>query len=184
MSAGCVHQKASVALGVGFLLGSLAFGNGIEYAAGALVGIMVMPDLDVDAGNISNTIIRNKLGRNGLGRWVEKGWNLLWYFYKKSLKHGSELSHFPVISTLFRLAYLFLFLLVIPYGVLEILAPGAWDIWSELHWWVMLAVKHYKIILGLMGSDLIHYVLDILTTEHAKQKKVQIFGMPLASSKC
>jgi uncharacterized metal-binding protein len=184
VSAGCVHQKASLALAGGFLLGSLVFGPGIEYAAGALVGIMVMPDLDVDAGNISNKIIRHKLGRNGLGRWVEKGWDMLWYFYRKSLKHGSELSHFPVISTLFRLAYLFLFLLVIPYSVVELVAPGAWNIWSELHWWLMLIVDHYKIILGLMGSDFIHWGLDILTTEHAKRKKVEIFGMPLASSTC
>jgi uncharacterized metal-binding protein len=174
-----VHQKASIALAGGFLLGSLVFGTGVEYAAGALVGIMVMPDLDVDAGNISNKIIRNRLGY-----WAERGWNVLWYFYKKSLKHGSELSHFPVISTVFRLAYLFFFLLVVPYLVLSVVAPGAWDVRSELLWWLRLGAAHHKIILGLIGSDFIHWGLDILTTEHAKQKKKEIFGMPLASSMC
>jgi uncharacterized metal-binding protein len=180
VSAGCVHQKASVALASGFLLGSLAFGGGIEYAIGALSGILLSPDLDVDNGNLSNTVIRNRLGAI-----PEKAWDALWYFYRKSLKHGSELSHFPVVSTLFRLAYLYFFLLVIPYLILEIVAPGAWSIQQELQWWYQKIIEHYKIILGLMGSDLIHYVLDILTTEHVKKKKkIMIFGMPLASSTC
>ena len=199
MSSGCVHQKASVFLAGGFLLGSLAFGSGIEYAAGALVGIMVGPDLDVDAKNISNQIIRDKIGgrpnarqkdkpwfivRRSVAWAVGKVWDGLWFIYRGSVKHGSPLSHFPVISTLFRLAYLFLILLVIPYATLALFFPGAWDIWSELRWWLALLVRHHQVVIGLMGSDLIHWTLDIPTTEHAKQKKVQIFGMPLASSRC
>lgn len=181
------------------MLGSLAFGPGIEYATGALVGIMLTPDLDVDAGNISNQIIREKIGGKpsakqkakpwfvirGRVAWiVEKVWDGLWFIYRGSVKHGSPLSHFPIISTLFRLAYLFLVLLVIPYATLALLFPGAWDIWSELRWWADLAVQHHQAIIGLMGSDFIHWGLDILTTEHAKQKKVELFGMPLASSMC
>ena len=199
MSSGCVHQKASLALAGGFLLGSLAFGPGIEYATGALVGIMLTPDLDVDAGNISNQIIREKIGGKPSGRqkdkpwfvirrriaWaVEKVWDGLWFIYRGSVKHGSPLSHFPVISTLFRLAYLFLILLVIPYAAFAILFPGAWDIGSEIRWWLEMARQHHQVILGLMGSDFIHWGLDILTTEHAKKKKVELFGMPLASSMC
>lgn len=199
MSAGCVHQRASIALAAGFLIGSLVWGPGIEYAAGALVGIMLTPDLDVDAGNISNQIIREKIGgkpnakqktkpwfilRYWIGYGIEKGWDMLWYFYRKSLKHGSELSHFPVISTVFRLGYLFLFILVIPYTLLALIVPGAWSIGSELQWWFDVTLQHYKVILGLMGSDLIHWVLDITTTEQAKRKKVELFGMPLASSSC
>lgn len=152
----------------------------MEYAIGALVGILITPDLDVDNGNISNTIIRNRLGR-----WPEVGWNLLWYPYRKSLRHGSPLSHWPVISTVFRLAYLVLFLLVIPYLGLALVAPGAWDVALELHWWAAVAARHYQVILGLIGSDLIHWGLDVLTTEHAhKKQKILIFGMPLASSSC
>jgi uncharacterized metal-binding protein len=180
VSAGCVHQKASVILAGGFLAGSFFFGSGIEYAAGALVGILVGPDLDVDGGYIGNTIIRNRVGR-----WAEVGYNMLWYPYKKSLKHGSPLSHWPVVSSVFRLAYLFLFLLVFPYSLMELVVPGAWNIRMEIHWWLVLLSRHYQIILGLIGSDLIHWVLDVLTTEHAKQKqKMEIFGMPLASSVC
>jgi uncharacterized metal-binding protein len=161
MSAGCVHQRASIALAGGFLLGQLAFGSpGIEYAIGSLVGILISPDLDVDAGNISNTIIRNRLGT-----WAERGWSLLWGVYRGSVKHGSPLSHFPVISTLARIGYLYLMLIIIPYGVMEIVAPGAWNIWDEFSWWIYRLVEHWQLIVGLMGSDLIHYVLDILTKE-------------------
>ncbi len=160
---------------------------------------MLTPDLDVDAGNISNQIIREKIGgrpsakqkdkpwfvvRRRVAWSIEKVWDGLWFIYRGSVKHGSPLSHFPVISTLFRLAYLFLILLVIPYATFALLFPGAWDIWGEIRWWVALMVKHYQIIIGLMGSDLIHWTLDTLTTEHAKKKTVQIFGMPLASSMC
>lgn len=179
MSAGCVHQKASVILALGFGLGSLAFHvNGAEYAIGALVGIMLTPDLDVDNGYIGNAHLRR------IGLWADKGWDVLWYFYRRSLKHGRELSHFPVISTMFRLAYLFLLFLVVPYCVFAVALPGAWNVWSELAWWLALGAKHYKLILGLMGSDLIHWGLDVLTTEHAKQKKKELFGLPLQSSVC
>src|ERR1044072_3589381 len=115
MSSGCVHQKASVILATGFVLGSLAFGSGIEYATGALVGIMLNPDLDVDNGYICNHIMRNRIGK-----WASKVWDALWYFYRKSLKHGSELSHFPIVSTIFRLAYLYFFLLVVTYLLLSL----------------------------------------------------------------
>lgn len=180
MSAGCVHQKASVALGVGFLLGSLAFGPGTEYATGALIGILLTPDLDVDGGYIGNTLIRNRMGRV-----FEVAWNVLWFPYRKSLKHGSPLSHWPIISTLFRIGYLFLLLIILPYVIFSIVAPGAWNIGMEIHWWLALSAHYYRIILGLIGSDVIHWTLDVLTTEHAKQKqKIMVFGMPLASSMC
>jgi uncharacterized metal-binding protein len=164
----------------GFLLGSLAFGNGIEYAIGALLGIMLTPDLDVDGGYIGGKIIRNKVGR-----WAERAWDVLWYFYRKSLKHGSELSHFPIISTLFRLAYLGFFLVGIPSILIYFVSPHLLEHAPDFSRWVDLVAHRYRLILGLMGSDLIHYTLDTLTTEHSKKKRrIEVFGMPLASSMC
>jgi uncharacterized metal-binding protein len=196
-----VHQKASIALAAGFALGQFAFQTpGIEYAIGALVGIMLTPDLDVDAGNIANQIIREKIGgkpsarqkdkpwfivRRGVAWIVGKAWDGLWHFYRKSVKHGSPLSHFPVISTLFRLAYLFLLLIVLPYFALAVFVPGAWDIGVEIRWWIDLAVRHHQVILGLIGSDVIHWGLDVMTKENSKNKnKTMILGMPLASNVC
>ena len=164
MSAGTTHIKASVALAGGFLLGSFFFGNGIPYAIGSLVGILVSPDLDVDAGNVSNTLIKQKVGL-----YADMGWRGLWYQYSASIKHGSPLSHFPIIGTLGRVIYLFGFLIVLPYMLAEMLVPGAWNFWYEVGWWQELLVKNYKFILGLMGSDLIHYFLDILTKESTKK---------------
>lgn len=162
----------------GFLLGSLAFGNGIEYATGALVGILLTPDLDVDNGYIGNTIIRNRMGR-----MAEMAWNVLWFPYRKSIKHGSPLSHWLIVGTLGRLAYLYFFLISIPYAIMGIFVP--FDVGYELRWWFDLALQHYQLILALMGSDLIHFALDVLTKEHVKQKrKVEVFGLPLASSTC
>lgn len=150
----------------------------IEYAIGALVGILLTPDLDVDNGYIGNQIIRDRVG------WIaDKIWDGLWYFYRKSIKHGSELSHLPILSTIGRLAYLYLFVLVIPYAIFELVFHW-WSMGSELYWWNHQLVEHYRIIIGLMGSDLIHWALDILTTEHAKQKKATFLGMALASSQC
>jgi len=164
----------------GFLLGSLVFGPGIEYAVGALVGIMLTPDLDVDGGYIGNKIIRSRFGS-----LAEKAWSGLWFLYRGSIKHGSELSHFPIVSTVFRLVYLYLILLVVPYTIIGLALPGAWDVAGEFRWWNGVILSHYRIILGLMGSDLIHWALDVMTTEHKKQTtKPMIFGMPLASSAC
>ena len=134
-----------------------------------------MPDKKTSPGLLSEDQLRGLLEKYGMdyGSFIEEVSNM---------DRHSPTS--PVISTLFRLAYLFLILLVIPYATLAILFPGAWDIWSELRWWVDLAVRHHQIIIGLMGSDFIHWGLDILTTEHAKKKKVELFGMPLASSMC
>ena len=160
----------------------MAFGPGIEYAAGALVGIMLTPDLDVDRTYIGNKIIRDRLGK--IGRPVEIIWDGLWYAYRKSLKHGGPLSHFPVIGTIGRLGYLYLFALVIPYTIMGLVLPGAWSVQNELFWWNQKLLEHYQLILGLIGSDVIHWGLDVMTTEHAKKKKVEIFGMPLASSMC
>jgi uncharacterized metal-binding protein len=161
MSNGRTHSIASVALACGFLLS----GGGQE-AMGALVGVMISPDCDVDNGFVADTYIRNRFGRV-----VEMGWDGLWYFYRRSLKHGGELSHFPIISTLGRIAYLFFFTIVIPYVVLMLFLPGAWDIQTELGWWWGKIWEHWRLIVGLMGADLIHWGLDISTTEHLERKQ-------------
>ena len=159
-------------------MGDLPFA--IEPAMGALVGIFIGPDQDVDNGNISNTILKKRMGA-----WAERGWSLLWHNYRVSVKHGSPLSHFPIISTIGRLAYLYLLILVLPYSIIELVLPGAWDVGRELRWWSDWILGHWGVILGLAGSDLIHYVLDAFTSENSKQpNRTMIFGMLLASNKC
>jgi uncharacterized metal-binding protein len=132
---------------------------------GALIGVVITPDLDVDHGKV----VSYKLIRQRLGQAPYYYWSGVWYMYRRSLKHGGELSHFPVIGTLGRLVYLFLFVIVIPY---LFLAPVLhFDIWSELNWWAWEIIEHYKIVLGLMGADFIHWALDVSTTEHKERRK-------------
>lgn len=160
MSAGHVHTKASLFLAAGFL-----FTGGWSEAIGSLIGILITPDCDVDNGMISDRYIRQRVG------WaMEKIWDGVWYFYRRSIKHGSELSHFPVLGTMGRILYLFFFLVVLPTGVLCFFLPL--DFIHEIQWWWRHMVGEWRVILGLMGADLIHYFLDILTTEHANKKTV------------
>jgi len=157
MSNGRTHTIASIILAGGFLLG----GGGQE-AIGALLGVMLSPDLDVDNGFSADRYIRNSVGRV-----FETGWDGLWYFYRRSLKHGGELSHFPIVSTMGRIAYLFLFAIVIPTLFLSQFLDM--NVQYELNWWWGKITQHWRLIVGLIGADTIHYFLDLLTTEHKER---------------
>lgn len=168
MSSGKVHTTASLMLtgtlcATGLLNGNIAL---IWSATGALCGVMLTPDLDVDSGTIHNQYIRSNMGV-----FASKIWDGLWYFYRKSLKHGGPLSHFPVISTLGRVLYLYFFLIVLPTYLLSWIAPL--NVSSELAWWTAKFANLQPVLIGLMGSDFIHWGLDVLTTEHKKNGKTQ-----------
>lgn len=75
-------------------------GNPFMYVAGNITGLLISPDLDVDKGNISDSIIR-KVSRPA--QWI---WRKFWTPYSLALPHRSTLSHFPVLSTLVRLGYI------------------------------------------------------------------------------
>lgn len=68
-------------------------------------------------------------------------------------KHRSFLTHFPFISTLIRLCFLF-FWLPIPFYLF------VWD----LHWWQI----HFTLgfFLGLSQADLQHFLADMFWTEN------------------
>lgn len=137
----------------------------LECAVGALFGIVCSPDADVDAGNISNTIIKKKAG------WFwEKLWRLFWKKYSESFKHGQFASHFPIFGTFVRISYIY-FMTVLPiYGLLFLILPLTnyhLNFTKELWYWVTMFLKP-MIFYGLASSDLIHYFLDILTKESAR----------------
>ena len=162
MSNGIVHTKATLIAASAFTVGTILSWNpeNFQYVVGALIGVFVHPDLDVNHGRVASA----KIILRRLGYYPHVGWQTVWYMYRRSLKHGGDLSHFPVISTLGRLTYLYLFVIVIPYLAL---APVLrLDFWSELSWWAWQVIAHYKIVLGLMSVDFIHWVLDVATTEH------------------
>lgn len=134
-------------------------------AGGALFGIMCSPDWDVDNGNISGTIIKNRLGKA-----ARKVWDVFLWPYATSFKHGRFASHFPAFGTLVRLFYIF-FTTILPITILiKLLVLPKLDLILELAWWCKMVVFEPWFVFGLMYSDLIHFVLDILTTEHKDVK--------------
>ena len=139
--------------------------SNLEYSMGALLGVLVHPDLDVDHGKV----VTYKLIKRRLGVVPYHTWRGVWYMYRRSLKHGGDLSHFPVVNTIGRVIYLFLAVIVVPY---LILAPVLHlNIWYELDWWAWQVIMRYKIILGLMTTDFFHWLLDVVTTEHKRKRE-------------
>lgn len=131
------------------------------YCVGSLIGIIISCDLDVDNGFIGDKIIRERLGY-----FAEKIWKAFWYLYRRSLKHGSPLSHWFVISTYGRIGYIFLLLIVAPHvGFYYVIQP-TWDLVYVLNWYWERVTEQREIIFGLIASDCIHYTLDIFTVEH------------------
>lgn len=181
MSTGRVHTLASVSLAWGFVVAGVVEldATALPHALGALIGIMIGPDQDVNSGNDSNRYLRTLFVPDGkkkvrrfrtrvgtwAGRLLDGIWRAIWFMYRRSLKHGGELSHFPLISTLGRVAYLFLMLVVVPHVVIYITTSPEWNLWSVLEWYMRKVLDHHSILLGLAGADTIHYFLDILTKE-------------------
>jgi uncharacterized metal-binding protein len=164
VSNGRTHAIASSVLAAGFLLS-----GGWQEAVGALTGVLLSPDLDVDRGFSGDAYIRNRFGRV-----FEFGWDVFWYPYRKFAKHGSLISHGPIIGTTGRLLYLFVALLIF-YFILKMIFPHL-DVTQELVWWWETAVRYRRVIVGLAGSDFIHYMLDLLTTEHKQKEPTTLVG--------
>ena len=161
MSSGNVHRKASLLLASGFSVGALISQNPdmLLCTVGAITGIIISPDLDVDAGNISNKIIRNKIG------WfAERIWSVFWSGYGKSFKHGRFASHFPVFSTTVRVLYAYFWLIFIPHFLIWLLIPVSWELMFVLSWYAKI-FWNFWFFYGLASSDLIHQALDVLTKE-------------------
>jgi len=67
--------------------------------AGGMAGWILTPDLDVDAGNRSDTILR------AIFPPLEWIWDLFWYPYRVIVPHRSVWSHGFLVGTLTRLLY-------------------------------------------------------------------------------
>lgn len=169
MSAGFVHIRSSLILASAFSVGALFSQDTrlLECAAGALFGIICSPDADVDAGNISNTIVKKRVGWFG-----ERLWRWFWRGYSASFKHGQFASHFPVFGTFVRLVYIF-FLTIIPFYTVYfiILHSANYYVWlmNEMTFWVTMFLRP-MFFFGLASSDFIHIGLDIGTTAHTPKK--------------
>jgi uncharacterized metal-binding protein len=142
MPSGKTHRIATLVLALG------AFGveNPVRYflVGGCLAGLVITPDLDQSERRTSLV-------------------SVLFYPYGKMFRHRG-VSHWPVIGTLTRVAYVLLPLGAVLYSL------GVWrpqSLIPEGAWWVLG---------GLMLADTLHAIMDVLDTErkrlvHKIQKK-------------
>lgn len=169
MASGNQHAIASGALGAlgGLslaLTGTTSGPAAAAFGAGALVGIVLTPDLDLQTGSIS----QRSMGRFGL--IVATFWRMWWIPYAALLGHRSFWSHTPVIGTVIRLVYVGLIPAFI--GWLLSLLPFWPELWGNAlivlqpvldfvgPWLPALQAAWPLALLGLLLSDLLHWIMD------------------------
>jgi uncharacterized metal-binding protein len=149
MPSGKVHSITTVILSAGLGLAAHQAGYPLQQAGalagGALAGLLLTPDLDVNGGSVSMNYAR----RFG-GCFIGLAWAMLWRPYSYLIPHRSPLSHMPLIGTAIRLGYMaalgWLVLLALDLArVITIPALPAWWPWS---------------FAGLVLADLLHFILD------------------------
>lgn len=152
MPGGKVHNALTLATLSGVLAPYLIvqFGaNPYLYAGGVLVGILVSPDMDIDAGNISDAMIRR------VSRPAQVVWRLAWQPYSKLVPHRHPISHFPFLGTVLRIGYLL--------GVVNLFSIVTYLImrWFGLDDTVSLIwLWNWDFFFGLAHSDLVHWAVD------------------------
>src|SRR3990167_3693586 len=151
MPSGKIHSITNIVVGLSGFATMLLLSRGVEeisgISTGAVIGILLSPDLDVDNGNIADYMIKRYTG--GI---VETAWTMLWTVYRKAFKHRSFLSHFPLVSTIIRIAYLGALYLLIATPLHWLSGIVRID-WPLFLWWCFI---------GLVLADSAHYGLDKL----------------------
>ncbi len=95
-----------------------------------------------------------------------KSWGplrFLWWPYQKSLSHRCYISHFPVISTILRVIYL----MWLPVLIIWLLGAGVQaTVRTEFFQWApLLGLYFVAFILGMIMSDSIHTISDVISTD-------------------
>lgn len=160
MPDGYTHGKATIAASV-CVAGVLAVTTRqpeamILGAFGGLAGLFLSPDLDVDQGSLSDTLIRRfgYLGTRVLGKrfaYLFGGicallWQVYWWPYGKFVAHRSLVSHSILLGTALRVVYIGvpIYLLLWYFSALPILPKIP-------YWWAFV---------GLCVSDALHVIMD------------------------
>jgi len=120
---------------------------------GAMVGLFLTPDLDVNAGSISEEEVRE------ISPFGENLWWIYWYPYRRILPHRSPFSHWPIMGTIGRLLYI-----SIPYWIglaaAYFLDPPIFNWLVQTGIW-LITLPYFRVaVLGLAGADLLHFFMD------------------------
>ncbi len=153
MPMGRTHRAINTYVCLPLTIGSVAFAHWSPIQA-AVFGVgycfatfFMNPDLDLDSV--------------GYRSWGPL--RIIWWPYQKALAHRSYFSHFPVISTLLRIIYLFWF----PVLLIWLLGSSVQMVAREaiFDWWPILGLYFLMFILGMIVSDAIHTILDVVSTD-------------------
>lgn len=158
MASGANHIKGTLLIvlpaGLFGLVGGGGAAGGIACAAGCLAGIILSPDLDVEHRTESEYLIYR-----WLGKFLGAVWFAFWWLYGKVIPHRHFISHFPVIGTLGRIAYIYLLGGVLWYGS-TVLVTGS-GAWLPLMAWLANPTFSWGVV-GLILADTLHYIMDVL----------------------
>ena len=150
MPNGRVHATASICTAIlSFVIlscnGIASFVYCLDITLGALLGVLVSPDLDLmENGNYSMVILRKH------SDFLASLWRLFWLPYGK-LSHHRGMSHWPIIGTLIRAVYIIIPIIIIAIIIIQLGLPISWN----MAWFVPLFI-------GLMLADFVHIVLDVI----------------------
>ena len=152
MPGGRVHNALTLATLSGVLAPYLIVqfnANPWLYASGVAVGLLVSPDLDLNNGNVSDSMIRKVFPP------AQTVWRLAWSPYSKLVPHRHPISHFPFLGTVLRIGYLL--------GVVNVFSVvtylvmkwfGLDDSVSVIFFW------NWSFVFGLCHADIVHWAVD------------------------
>jgi uncharacterized metal-binding protein len=141
---------------------------------GCTSGVLLSPDLDVDAGYIGIGIAKKYLGSI-----FSTGWKFAWKPYAIIVPHRSRISHMPGVGTVLRLLYVYAFYLVIGTFLFYTIGwprtvyilPVKDAITALLHGTAQIEVKAALAgFLGLCLVDTLHALMDVASTAMKKFK--------------
>ena len=160
MPSGKTHAVMTVTATAGITVGMALAGfppQDIQNATmGCMTGIILSPDLDVDGGFLGHGIMQKYFG-------VIFGtiWKAFWLPYAWFFPHRSEGSHFPVISTLGRVFYV--------YGMYFCICVD-----FNINPWVPDVRTAFYLISGLVVSDTLHYFADKIATALKRRRHASL----------
>ena len=176
MASGRTHAAISVAASPVAFFTALNYSGSVELASFAavgcgIVGIVLTPDLDQQTKSwIENKMLRNQ---NIIVALVGILHYWFWLPYAKAFPHRAFATHFPIISTAIRLAYIAVGLLAVYWLATNIL--GMTFVLPDIDKILPYAVAT---IYGLTISDTLHWLTDVVSSGYKKYFKRNKRRMP------
>ena len=158
MASGINHIRATVLLSLPAGMIAAGWGAGVQGAlacgAGCLAGVLLSPDLDIPSRTRSEYLVYRHLGK-----FLGALWFAFWWLYARLVPHRSPLSHWPIIGTMGRFMYVYVFGGLLWYGGTWLLnGTGAW---IPMFAWLQMPFFSWALV-GLVLADSLHFFMDFL----------------------